>query len=164
MYEVVYLIKPNLATIESVLLHLQPSRVMFRRMFMSDRVKESVAIVEVSQLRPMLQHFNEEIGCYINDDQRYRLGKVLTLIDASVSDLEQRKAIKDIINDFWWKISPQSRISDVGMASPHSDIRGLTQALGFDLYPVTNDSEPMPIGNDYSESYAASIYAKIVSE
>ena len=33
---------------------------------------------------------------------RLRIGKVLTIIDASISDPEQRKGIKDLINkDFW---------------------------------------------------------------
>ena len=37
-----------------------------------------------------------------NNNQRYKLGKVLTIIDGCISDQEQRKAIKDLITQAFW--------------------------------------------------------------
>jgi len=37
------------------------------------------------------------------------LGKFLTLIDASVSDPEQRKAIKDVLKSYFWEDSLETR-------------------------------------------------------
>ena len=113
--------------------------------------------INESKLRPMLQKFNEDLGVYINDDQRFRLGKVLTIIDAAISDPEQRKAIKDLVQNDWWN----SRHDTIGrMPNPHTDIRGICIALGFNLYPATTTSpqnEPFD-----EEKYASERYAKLV--
>lgn len=37
------------------------------------------------------------------DDKQYFLGKVLTVIDASISDKEQRKGLKDLIKDAYYE-------------------------------------------------------------
>mgnify|MGYP006921283295 CR=1 FL=1 len=36
------------------------------------------------------------------DDKQYLLGRVLTIVDASIADQTQRKAMKDIIQDAFW--------------------------------------------------------------
>lgn len=108
---------------------------------MSDTVKKEQALsVAVNELRPMLQLFNENLSRYINDNERYKLGRVLTIIDASFTDPDQRKAVKDLVQNEWWNTS--SRASDTPMVNPHTDIRAMTEALGFELYhpielPVT---------------------------
>lgn len=94
--------------------------------------------LQVNYIRKGLQRFNEDLGVYINEDQRYKLGRVLTIIDASISDPEQRKAIKDLVNNEWWTSS--NRNSDGRMTNPHTDIRGLCLALGFELYPSTEEA------------------------
>jgi len=103
--------------------------------------KEETAIaqettnVAVQDLRKLLQQYNEDLGIYINSDERYRLGQVLTIIDASISDKEQRKAVKDLINNGWWGGFTGTRDRDgVKMSSPHEDIRALCESLGFALY------------------------------
>jgi hypothetical protein len=124
-----------------------------------DKVEyEQVEAVETSKLRKGLVRFNEDLGIYINNDQRYKLGRVLTIIDASISDLEQRKAVKDLIQDNWW--SNQNRPVENGkMVNPHTDIRGLCKALGFELYEVDNIAlayEP--------EQYAIESYKRTINQ
>lgn len=48
----------------------------------------------------------KEVGYFrIEDSFRHLAGKILTIIDASISDKQQLKAIKDLIKkDFWIEI------------------------------------------------------------
>lgn len=92
--------------------------------------------VTVKSLRTVLQRFNEDLGQYINGEERYKLGRVLTIIDAAISDPEQRKAIKDLVQNEWW--GHGVRNSESAMSNPHTDMRGLCLALGFDLYLDSN--------------------------
>lgn len=48
-------------------------------------MSENKAITK-EQLQPLLQHFNDELGQYINAEERFKLGQVLTVIDASIAD------------------------------------------------------------------------------
>jgi hypothetical protein len=116
--------------------------------------------VNIKPLRKVLQRFNEDLGVYINDDQRFKLGRVLTIIDASISDPEQRKAIKDLINNEWW--GPNTQLSRGPMSSPHTDLRGLCQALGFELYE-DKPGIPENAGPD-ENAYAAKRYEKVSKE
>jgi hypothetical protein len=117
----------------------------------------NVDIVEVKNLRPMLQKFNEDLGMYINQDQRYKLGRVLTIIDASFSDPEQRKAVKDLVNSQWW--GPQNIPSDIPMASPHTDLRAISKVLGFELYDESDLLLPKSLGeHEYIEMRALERY------
>lgn len=123
-------------------------------------MSEQVKIVEVKPLRKVLQRFNEDLGKYINDDRRFKLGRVLTIIDASISDTEQRKAIKDLVQNEWW--SNSVRPTDSPMSDPHEDIRGLTLALGFELYEPSNDL-PEVAKSAYAE-WATDRYKKVALE
>lgn len=114
--------------------------------------------VDITKLRTVLQTFNERMGQYDNNLDRHKLGRVLTLIDASIGDPEQRKAVKDLVNDMWW--GPSNMKTDVD--NPHTEIRGLCLALGFELYPEMSlpaiagaPSEP----HNY-DKYAAEFYRK----
>ncbi len=89
--------------------------------------------VSVRSLRKGLQRFNEDLGKLMNDDARYKLGRVLTVIDAAFSDPEQRKAVKDLVQNNWWGGGDTKAAYD-GMGDPHHDLRKLCEALGFDLY------------------------------
>lgn len=124
-----------------------------------DGVEAEVSRVSVKQLRKGLQRFNEDLGQYINSDQRYKLGRVLTIIDASIADPEQRKAIKDLVNNEWW--STGNKVSDDRMTNPHTDIRGLCSALGFELYDSSECAAPAPY--DYEE-WSSRSYEKTINE
>lgn len=126
-------------------------------------VKNEVNIVEVSQLRPMLQTFNEELGRYINERDRFKLGRVLTIIDASFSDPEQRKSVKDLVNNMWW--GDMNMPSDIPMVSPHTDIRGLTTALGFELYVMSDLPAQLKAPDQYwAQSRAIERYQTIAEQ
>jgi len=119
--------------------------------------------VKVKQLRKGLQRFNEDLGQYINSDQRYKLGRVLTIIDASISDPEQRKAIKDLVNNEWWSNGSRVTSENDRMTNPHTDMRGLCLALGFELYESKgNDALPVTV-NDYEE-WSAKSYRQTIKE
>ena len=61
---------------------------------MSDRIPEEDKYV--SSL--LLAHLNDGIYEYRND----LLGKILTIVDASFSDPEQKKAVKDLIKEVFY--------------------------------------------------------------
>lgn len=49
-----------------------------------------------SKLSPLFKLRNYIIDNW-DEDKRYTMGRILTIIDASIADKEQRKAIKDLI-------------------------------------------------------------------
>lgn len=108
--------------------------------------------VKVAVLRKVLQTFNEAYGQYVSDSDRRKLGKILTVVDASIPDPEQRKAVKDIINNDWYIERPL-----LGGFSVHTEIRKLTETLGFDLYPAEEQSVPT-LPDDYNR------YEKVVKQ
>lgn len=112
----------------------------------------------VPAARAGLQNFNEELGVYINENDRYKLGKVLTIVDATISNPEQCKAIKDLINSAWW--GNDNRISGGAMSNPHTDLRAVAKALGFELY---EKSDAMPAVHNM-EDFAVSRYEKIAAQ
>lgn len=100
---------------------------------------ETTPIIEVPELRPLLQTFNEELGQYVNTKERRLLGKILTIIDAAIADTDQRKAIKDLVNNAFWGGDGGAVPSDGGMDNPHSDLRAICKLLGFELYPESDN-------------------------
>ncbi len=46
--------------------------------------------------------YNEDVYAVLSDSLRLFEGKILTLIDASIQDVEQRKALKDIFRQMLW--------------------------------------------------------------
>lgn len=115
--------------------------------------------VQVKDLRAVLKKFNEDLGQYINAEERYKLGRILTVVDASISDPEQRKAIKDLINSQWWDRS--YRATETEMGNPHSDLRGICLALGFDLYPNIEGQYDLP-GSDNDAEYCKQRYENVL--
>jgi len=55
-----------------------------------------------SERKPMFK-LKDVISEAIWDDKKYLLGRVLTIIDASIADPIQRKAMKDIIQDVFYE-------------------------------------------------------------
>ena len=54
------------------------------------------------KLSPVIR-FYYLISDEITDSKKFRLGQVLTIIDAAIADKEQRKAIKDLIENAYWR-------------------------------------------------------------
>ena len=73
--------------------------------------------------------------------REYTLGRVLTIIDAAITDPEQRKGIKDLIkNAYWdrddlWSITGDILLQFAGKYAP-------------DLYPKDNDREKRMLGTN----------------
>jgi hypothetical protein len=111
-------------------------------------------------LQTALQAFNEDLGVFINNDQRHKLGRVLTIIDASIGDPEQRKAIKDLVNNEWW--SGGNRPVEGRMMSPHTDLRGICRAFGFDLYDDSGLPQAIPLDGTGMEEFVATHYTKLI--
>lgn len=119
--------------------------------------------VNVKQLRNALKKFNADLGSYINGEERFKLGRVLTIIDASIADPEQRKAIKDLVNNEWWN-SSGLRPYDGPMQNPHTDLRGLALALGFELYEAS-DLPPSPSGEIHdADKWASEKYKEVLNK
>lgn len=119
--------------------------------------------LEAKPLQKVLQKFNEDLGRYINDDQRFKLGRVLTIIDAAISDPEQRKAIKDLVNSEWWGKGDRNVPSD-GMLSPHTDLRAICQLFGFELYDQNDLAVPMGNYEDMQLEWSNKKYKKVALE
>lgn len=108
-------------------------------------------IVLTTDLGKLLRQFNEDLGQYINAEERFKLGRVLTIVDAAIADPEQRKAIKDLVNNEWWGGGLAGRPSEGAMGNPHTDLRAICEVLGFELYPESQLASPAnTLGNDLS--------------
>lgn len=119
--------------------------------------------LEAKPLQKVLQKFNEDLGRYINDDQRYKLGRVLTIVDAAISDPEQRKAIKDLVNNEWWTRGDRNAPAD-GMLNPHTDLRAICQLFGFELYEENQLAVPMGNYEDMQLEWSNKKYKKVALE
>ena len=86
---------------------------------------------------------------------------MLTIIDASISDPEQRKAIKDLVNNEWWNSNTAYPAND-RMTNPHTDMRGLCLALGFELYPVQEYA--LPASSEDHVEWSTRSYEKTINE
>ena len=93
---------------------------------MSEKTQGEVKIVEVETLRKVLQKFSDDIGKANRDIGSNRLGKVLTIVDSSIADETQRKAMKDLIHDAWYAAIHNQRI--------YPQLYQATEALGFTLW------------------------------
>lgn len=93
---------------------------------MSELAQSEVKIVEVETLRKVLQKFSEDIHKANRDIESNRLGKVLTIVDSSIADETQRKAMKDLIHDAWYAATHNQRI--------YPQMYQATEALGFTLW------------------------------
>jgi hypothetical protein len=59
--------------------------------------------ISVEVLEKRVDLLSERVNMDIYEQRKHLLGKVLTVIDASISDPEQRKAAKDLINNAWYE-------------------------------------------------------------
>lgn len=90
-----------------------------------------------------LQLLAENVNTQIYNQRKYLLGRVLTIVDAVASDPEQRKAIKDVVQDLFYQ------------GSYWNDIRWhfnqISEAMGYgELLPENTLTEPQEL-NIYKE-------------
>lgn len=64
-------------------------------------MKDSQGLVE--KLRLGLKEFGNLRRDYDYRIDKYKLGRVLTVIDGTIADPEQRKAVKDLIHSLWYE-------------------------------------------------------------
>lgn len=53
------------------------------------------------------------LGDTFYSDKKYTLGRILTIIDASIPDPEQRKGIKDLIQGAYWANATNDELKEV---------------------------------------------------
>lgn len=86
----------------------------------------------------------------INDDvynqRKHLIGKILTIVDASFGDPEQRKAVKDMVNDAFYGPSYWNKISDI--------LKGFAKANGIEkLYDHETLATPTIDINDTTKIF-----------
>jgi predicted kinase len=93
------------------------------------------------KFRKQAQLLAEKINENVYDQRKHLIGKILTIVDASFSDPEQRKAVKDMVNDAFYGPSYWHHISEW--------IEGFVRANGIDkLYEHETLSAPTMDKND----------------
>jgi|GEM_PF-5175995 len=87
----------------------------------------------MSNLKPLFRLRNHILDNW-RDDKKYFLGRVLTIIDAAIQDKEQRKGIKDLINEaFWDSGHRENNVREI--------LLKFAQKFCPEEYPKTNNDE-----------------------
>lgn len=97
-------------------------------------------------LNDKLYMLDSHIQYQINQMKNFQLGKLLTIVEASINDKEQRRALKDIVKDtIWEKEYFSSEISQIiiQFANKYTDIP--TEEL--EKYWKNRGGERVPSGN-----------------
>ena len=109
--------------------------------YCAENKPEAIIISDAKLARKVLQQYQSDVYEYGSELDKNRLGKVLTIVDSSIADETQRKAVKDLINDAWYNARP--RYGKFYQGHPHlADALG---ALGFDLYTKEDMPSAMPV-------------------
>ena len=78
---------------------------------LDDLEKVAVESLRDEKLRKQIQLLSEKTNKEIYEQRRHLIGKVLTIVDASTNDPDQRKAVKDMVNDAFYGPSYWNNIS-----------------------------------------------------
>jgi hypothetical protein len=92
--------------------------------------------VKVETLKIVLRQFQSDVFEYNHQLESKRLGKVLTIIDGSIADETQRKAVKDLVNDSWYSARPVKIYPTVSQVS---------EALGFEIHESPDIAPPQSL-------------------
>lgn len=96
--------------------------------------------VQDNNLKLNLRKLNDRTSTNIHNYKNYTVGRVLTVVDAAISDVEQRKAVKDLVTQAIWE-------GEYHTTGIFEDITSLCQAEGYgDLYDrdTTEDKSSYP--------------------
>lgn len=110
---------------------------------MSKDAQSEVKTVEVNVLRKVLQKYSDNIFEANRDIEKNRLGKILTIVDSSIADETQRKAMKDLINDAWYSANHTQKV--------YPQAYQVAEALGFTLW--TENPLAVPAGGNQFNPY-----------
>jgi len=83
------------------------------------------------------------VNTQVYNQSKYLLSRVLTIVEATTSDSEQRKATKDLLNDLFYGSSYWNDI--------RWHFKQLAEANGFDELFDVSTIEPVPELNIYEE-------------
>lgn len=108
---------------------------------------ESSQSVSLEKVRRILRTFMDDIYDYNRELDNNRKGKILTVVDASISDETQRKAVKDMINEAWYNSRPNGQ--KYYASYPRMD--QAVEAIGFSLRSEADKMiEPSPSLEEYN--------------
>lgn len=96
--------------------------------------------LKVEIVEKVLRKFDDDLGQYNRDINSFKLGRILTVVDSSIADETQRKAMKDLIHDAWYSSSNHRT---------YPQMRHVAEALGLKLYEDMNVALPVQ-ENDYN--------------
>jgi len=113
-----------------------------RRKVMSKELENDIT-EEQAKLRNQLELLAERVNKDIYEQRSHLLGKVLTIVDSAFTDPEQRKAVKDLVNNAWYQGSYWNYIGDQFHAI--ADANGVELGSG-----LANQPEALEPGKDYS--------------
>jgi hypothetical protein len=102
----------------------------------------------MSKLKEKLQKLNGAIGDSIYQDRRRMVGRVLTVTDASITDPEQRKAVKDLVENAIYGENSLNPGGSLGLEI-HNAIARLAASEGFELYNAEAVNEVVEPTNEY---------------
>ena len=94
--------------------------------------------IDPDKVKKGLQELERQRNNAKNDSDSYKLGRILTVIDGVISDPEQRKAVKDLVQNIWY--DNNSPISPFAMNNSLEAL--LAKALGFKLWDEPDLSQP----------------------
>ena len=98
--------------------------------------------VPVEKLRKYLLEYRKQMSTAQNDIERNKLGQILTIIDASFADQNQRKAVKDLVNNMWYISS--------GWFNSYKEVGYIAEALCFKLDPDEVQTVATPFEGTYN--------------
>lgn len=94
---------------------------------------------EQARLRNQLQKLCQNLNIGADERKRYLLGKVLTVTDGAIADPDQRKAVKNLVQDAFWTES-----SFPGTSPVTFQVEQLAEANGFPLWETPEDNAVAP--------------------
>lgn len=97
--------------------------------------------IEKNKVRKGLQELANQRSAQDYEHNKYKLGRILTVIDAAITDPEQRKATKDLVNTIWYE---QSGLNYPGISSLEMH---LADYLGFELWDKLKGNNVAPISS-----------------
>lgn len=118
---------------------------------MSSKIQESITD-EQALLREKLRKLANVVGEEIDRNRKYLVGKVLTVVDATTSDAQQRKATKDLVEGAFYGDTLRSPYGQAYEALDYQ-LRQLAASEGFELWEnPPSGQHPVPVEfNEYSK-------------